>query len=135
LVSALSRHHFFNRANKFRDRSDPVGYKLSTVAFASGSPVAAADSQTAAVDIMANADNSKCPDQCFRPVGLALDSKDRVFMSSDATGEIYVLVKTGASATTTSGASPTPTKKSAGVRLETLVWAWCLVAFTAVVFL
>jgi hypothetical protein len=88
---------------------------------------------------MANADNSKCPDQCFRPVGLALDSKDRVFMSSDATGEIYVLAKIVASATTTSasttgtGASPTATKKSAGVRLKALAsmsvhLAWAVVA-------
>ena len=127
------------RVDKFRDRTEPVGYKLSTIAFASGSPVAASDSLTAAVDIMANADNSKCPDQCFRPVGLALDSKDRVFMSSDATGEIYVLAKTVASATTTSattsgtGASPTATKKSAGVRLKALAsmsvhLAWAVVA-------
>jgi hypothetical protein len=86
---------------------------------------------------MANADNSVCPDQCFRPVGLALDSKDRIFMSSDATGEIYVLAKTGASATTTSGgASPTSTKKSTGVRLEVLIWTWGLLAVAvAVVFL
>jgi glucose/arabinose dehydrogenase len=130
---------YLSSTNESRDRSDPVGYKLSTVAFAAGSPVAASDSMTAAVDIMANADNSKCPDQCFRPVGLALDSKDRVFMSSDATGEIYVLAKTVASATTTSatttgtGASPTATKKSAGVRLKALAsmsvhLAWAVVA-------
>ncbi|PMD55638.1 soluble quino protein glucose dehydrogenase, partial [Hyaloscypha bicolor E] len=84
---------YLSSTDEFRDRSDPVGYKLSTVAFAAGSPVAASDSITAAVDIMANADNSNCPDQCFRPVGLALDSKDRVFMSSGSTGEIYVLAK------------------------------------------
>jgi hypothetical protein len=91
---------------------------------------------TAAVDIMANADNSNCPDQCFRPVGLALDSKDRVFMSSDSTGEIYVLAKTGASATTTSGgANPTPTKKSAGARSKALASTWGFVAFAVVAFL
>jgi hypothetical protein len=113
-----------------------VGYKLSTIAFASGSPVAASDSTTAAVDIMANADNSKCPDECFRPVGLALDSKNRVFMSSDSTGEIYVLVKTGPSATTTSGgANPTSTKKSTGVRFNTLAGLWGLVAVVAIAFL
>ena len=85
---------------------------------------------------MANADNSKCPDQCFRPVGLAIDSKDRVFMSSDSTGEIYVLAKTGASATTTStGASPTATKKSSGVRLEALASTWGLVACAVVALL
>ena len=56
-------------------------------------------------------------------------------MSSDATGEIYVLAKTGASATTTGGASPTPTKKSAGERLKVLGATWLLLAFAAVVFL
>ncbi len=30
---------------------------------------------------------------CFRPVGLTWDSKDRLWMSSDTTGEIYVLMK------------------------------------------
>lgn len=34
----------------------------------------------------------------MRPVGLAVDDKGRVFFSSDATGEIYVLVKSGGSA-------------------------------------
>lgn len=78
---------------------------------------------------MTNADNSKCPDSCFRPVGLALDSKGRVFMSSDSTGEIYVLAKTGASPTTTSSsASPTATKKSAGARLEASTWGFVILA-------
>lgn len=119
-------------ADKSRDRTDPVGYKLSTIAFASGSPVAAADSTTSLTDIMANANNSNCPDSCFRPVGLALDSKGRVFMSSDSTGEIYVLAKTGASATTTSaGASPSPTKNAAA-RLKTLGSTWSLLTFAVV---
>jgi TrAA12-like len=84
---------------------------------------------------MANADDSKCPDQCFRPVGLALDSKGRVFMSSDSTGEIYVLAKTGASATTTSGgASPSPTKNT-GVTLKTLGSTWSLLGFAIVALL
>ncbi|KAH7306091.1 soluble quino protein glucose/sorbosone dehydrogenase [Rhexocercosporidium sp. MPI-PUGE-AT-0058] len=94
------------------DRSDPVGYKLSSIAFASGSPVAAADSMTAAVDIMTNPDNSKCPDGCFRPVGLALDDKGRIFMSSDATGEIWVVERTanatGTGTTTGTGTAATP---------------------------
>ncbi len=140
------RVSFAWRVDKFRDRTEPVGYKLSTIAFASGSPVAASDSLTAAVDIMANADTSKCPDQCFRPVGLALDSKDRVFMSSDATGEIYVLAKTVASATTTgatttsattsgTGASPTATKKSAGVKLKAVASTWVHLAWAVVALL
>lgn len=120
-----------------RDRTNPIGYKLSTIAFASGSPVAASDSLTSLTDIMTNADNSKCPGSCFRPVGLALDSKGRVFMSSDSTGEIYVLAKTAASATTTSaGASPTASKKpSAGLRLEAVASTWALVAWAIVALL
>jgi len=95
--------------------------------FENGAPVAAADSNTAITDIFYNADNSKCPDGCFRPVGLELDSQDRMFVSSDTTGEIYILVKTKADATTpsttsaglnspssTSSPSPTNTKKSEG---------------------
>jgi hypothetical protein len=42
-------------------------------------------------------------------------------VSSDATGEIYVLVKTSNSATgtgTATGASPTATKKSAGSKMQ-----------------
>lgn len=38
-----------------------------------------------------NADNAKCPKGCFRPVGLAVDGPDRVFMTSDATGEVFVV--------------------------------------------
>lgn len=40
---------------------------------------------------------SKCPDDCFRPVGLAWDSKGRLWFSSDSTGEIYVLQHDGSS--------------------------------------
>lgn len=74
------------------NRDEPVGYKLSVVSFANGEPVEAADSTEAAVDILSNADNTKCKaGKCFRPVGLAIDGKGRVFMSSDATGDIWVL--------------------------------------------
>lgn len=72
------------------------------------------------IDIFANADNSKCPDGCFRPVGLALDGKERLWMSSDSTGELYVLAKTSTStataSTTSSGATPSSTKKGAAAR-------------------
>ncbi len=91
-----------------RNREQLVGYKLSMVPFSEGSPVAASDNKTAAMDIMTNADISKCPDDCFRPVGLALDSQGRLFMSSDSTGEIYMIQKgepnsmTGGSASSSS---------------------------------
>jgi glucose/arabinose dehydrogenase len=75
------------------NRDDPVGYKVSVVQFADGEPVDASDSMTAATDIVSNADNSACPDNCFRPVGLAWDGNGRLFMSSDSTGEIYVITR------------------------------------------
>ena len=75
------------------NRDDPVGYKVSVVEFAGGEPVDASNSTTAATDIMSNADNSVCPDNCFRPVGLAWDDSGRLFMSSDSTGEIYVITR------------------------------------------
>ena len=106
-----------------RDRTEPVGYKVSSIAFSNGSPVAQSNSMTSTTDIFANADNSQCPDNCFRPVGLDLDSQGRLFMSSDSTGEVYVLVKTAnttstsGTATSTTSPSPSSTKKS-----EARVW-------------
>jgi glucose/arabinose dehydrogenase len=109
------------------DRTEPVGYKISSIAFSSGSPTAHSNSTTSTTDIFTNANNSACPDACFRPVGLALDNQGRLFTSSDATGEIYVLVKsgnatgdgTGLSTTTTMGAAPSSTKKGeAGARWD-----------------
>jgi hypothetical protein len=77
-----------------RNREDPIGYKVSFVQFdGNGSPTAAANSTTAAVDVVSNPDLSKCPDNCFRPAGLAWDSQGRLFFSSDATGEIYVITR------------------------------------------
>ena len=103
-----------------RDRTDPIGYKVTSTAFSSGSPIALSDSTTAAVDILTNANLTNCPDDCFRPVGLALDSQERLFMSSDTTGEIYVLVKassgTGTGTPTGSSATPTNTKPNAAAR-------------------
>ena len=81
-----------------RNREDPIGYKLSLVEFdGNGSPRAAANSTTAAVDIVSNRDLSACPRNCFRPVGLAWDAQGRLYMSSDSTGEIYVITKTDGS--------------------------------------
>lgn len=88
------------------DRSSPVGYKLASLSFSNGEPTAPADSRDALVDVMTTPDLSVCPDKCFRPVGLAWDAKDRLFMSSDTTGEVFVLVRKGGSGTfVTSAAS------------------------------
>ena len=95
------------------DRSNPVGYKLSVLPFRNGEPVAAPDNDTAVTDIFWNADNSECPQNCFRPVGIAFDSQGRLFVSSDATGEIYVVEKASSdgipSTGTSTSASSSPT--------------------------
>ncbi|RFU36239.1 hypothetical protein B7463_g57, partial [Scytalidium lignicola] len=99
------------------DRNSPVGYKISTVAFANGSPVPAASSTDGTRDIFTNADNSNCPGQCFRPVALAFDTQGRLFVSSDATGEVYILVHTGnstRSTTTTTSTSSSSSSTSTG---------------------
>lgn len=59
---------------------------------------------------MYNKDLSACPGQCFRPVGLAWDAQNRLFMTSDSTGEIYILRQDDATPTsTTPGTFATPT--------------------------
>ena len=93
------------------DRTDPVGYKMSVIQFANGEPVDPATSKTAVKDIFFNANNSVCPDQCFRPVGMAFDVQGRLFVSSDATGEIYMITRESSSAVS-SGTSATSTSTS-----------------------
>jgi len=46
---------------------------------------------------MSNPDLSVCPNGCFRPTALTWDSKGRLFMTSDSTGEIYVITATDGS--------------------------------------
>jgi glucose/arabinose dehydrogenase len=98
------------------DRTDPVGYKLSVVAFNSnGEPVDSLQSKTAATDIFSNQDNSRCPDNCFRPVGMAIDPQGRIYVSSDASGEVYLITKTTGKAVSSpqpSSTTPMPSASS-----------------------
>lgn len=74
-----------------RDRSPPDGYRVIRIDFgADGQPTS---SPLAGVPIMANPDNTRCPGGCFRPTGLAFDHSGRLFMSSDSTGEIYLILR------------------------------------------
>ncbi|KAL5595229.1 hypothetical protein FOVSG1_008918 [Fusarium oxysporum f. sp. vasinfectum] len=78
------------------DRREPVGYQVAYTDFKDGQPAAAASrSRNATKPIIFNKSLNKCPDDCFRPVGLALDSKNRLFFSSDKTGEIFVVNHNG----------------------------------------
>ncbi|KAF5021490.1 hypothetical protein F66182_6464 [Fusarium sp. NRRL 66182] len=73
------------------NRQDPVGYEISYAAFEDGQPAASSRSMNATTSIIHNQALSSCPDDCFRPVGLAWDSEGRLWFSSDSTGEIFVL--------------------------------------------
>ncbi|KAM3449440.1 hypothetical protein MY3296_006905 [Beauveria thailandica] len=73
------------------NRQPPNGYRLSRVSFADGRPVAKADSDDAEEKLLWNADNAECPGKCFRPAGLWLDGKGRTFMTSDSSGELFVV--------------------------------------------
>ena len=122
---------------RYRDRTSPVGYKLSVIPFTNGEPVASSNNKTSTTDIFANADNSKCPDHCFRPVGIAFDNQGRLFVSSDATGEIYVIVKDQAvnpTGTTSTGTAPSASSSRTS-SAEKLHWPrWNALIFVLVIF-
>ncbi|EPE31773.1 Soluble quinoprotein glucose dehydrogenase [Glarea lozoyensis ATCC 20868] len=74
------------------DRNPPDGYRLDRVEFlASGQPKEPSTSTQSGLHVMSNNNMGSCPGSCFRPSGLAFDSKDRLFMTSDSSGEIFVL--------------------------------------------
>jgi glucose/arabinose dehydrogenase len=76
------------------NRDEPVGYRVSRIEFdGEGMPVADHSSRDAAIDVLTNPDLSNCPDECFRPAGLALDSQGRLWMTSDSTGELFVITR------------------------------------------
>lgn len=109
------------------NRDHPAGYKLSYVSFSSSTnePVEAADSTTAVKDVLTAPDVGRCAEEgfgCFRPAGIAVDAAEgRVFVSSDATGEIWVVMRDeagqsgGETTTGTAGQGPTRTGSGAPV--------------------
>ncbi|KND86449.1 hypothetical protein TOPH_08923 [Tolypocladium ophioglossoides CBS 100239] len=109
------------------DRKVPIGYRIASVDFNkdTGEPSAAHDSTTAAVDVLSTPDLTKCPDGCFRPVGLAWDSQGRLWASSDSTGEIFVLYQNG----TTDGGGSGGARPLVADRAAT--WAVLLAAVAA----
>lgn len=124
-----------------RDRTDPSGYKVSLISFGNGQPVAPANSTTSYTDIFANSNNTACPSNCFRPVGLAFDSQGRMFVSSDASGEIYIVVKdetangtagSGSSGSGSSGGKPKSGAQRQGIlsigALMLSVLACCIIS-------
>ncbi|KAI5860915.1 soluble quino protein glucose dehydrogenase [Durotheca rogersii] len=74
------------------NRSPPDGYRVGRINFTGGQPAVDVASSDEAVEyILQNEDNNLCPGACFRPTGLAFDDGGRLYMTSDSTGELYVI--------------------------------------------
>ncbi|KAK3290791.1 soluble quino protein glucose/sorbosone dehydrogenase [Chaetomium fimeti] len=73
------------------NRNPANGYRVMRVDFKDGQPVHHVTSTTAQIPVMENTNIGACPNNCFRPVGLDFDAKGRLFVSSDTSGEIYVI--------------------------------------------
>ncbi|EHL03168.1 putative L-sorbosone dehydrogenase [Glarea lozoyensis 74030] len=96
------------------NRDSPIGYSITSLPFAGGNPTLPSDSTNTSNIIIQNPDNKVCPDSCFRPVGLALDGKGRLWFSSDSTGEVWVMERTGVSTGTVGGSGTGGSATSAG---------------------
>ncbi|KAF2264513.1 soluble quino protein glucose dehydrogenase [Lojkania enalia] len=113
------------------NREDPVGYSVSVIKFgADGQPTEPSTSTTALSPIIANSNTTACPGECFRPAGLAWDPKGRLYFTSDSTGEIYVLVKSGGEGLdderAATGAAPTTNFNTFGMLITA---AACIFAY------
>ncbi|KAH7114457.1 soluble quino protein glucose/sorbosone dehydrogenase [Dendryphion nanum] len=115
------------------NRQDPVGYSVSVIKFGpDGQPTERSTSTSALSPILSNSAIDQCPGKCFRPAGLAFDNQGRLYMSSDTTGEIYVIVKSGGkpidAARQSSAAPASPNFGLAGVYVAFIasVFAYCL---------
>lgn len=137
-----------------RNRDPPAGYRLSSVTFdpITGQPTADSDDLDAAQDIMTNDDLDDCPGDCFRPTGLWIEEANtagdannnrggqRVWMTSDSTGEIWILQRasgatTGSSASRGDGIAGTEQEEQSlansiiGLGRRGLIW--CIIASLA----
>jgi glucose/arabinose dehydrogenase len=80
------------------NRQPATGYKLVTVPFTKGSsgyaPTAMSNTH-GYTDIFYSPNVSTCDsNSCTRPVGLAFDKKGRLYMTSDSSGELFMLGRT-----------------------------------------
>ncbi|KAF5579213.1 L-sorbosone dehydrogenase [Fusarium pseudocircinatum] len=86
--AAIAFHGSWNRAKA-------AGYSVGIDDFKEGQPaVPAIGSRNATQPIIFNKRMHRCNEECFRPVSLAWDKKNRLFFSSDTTREVFVLHNT-----------------------------------------
>ncbi|KAI1738599.1 soluble quino protein glucose dehydrogenase [Xylaria scruposa] len=79
------------------DRQPPTGYKVVAVPFAQGpdgsyAPEAPLWSNRGTIDMFYPQDETQCSSStCIRPVGLVFDAAGRLYVTSDASGELFLL--------------------------------------------
>ncbi|CAE6527728.1 unnamed protein product [Rhizoctonia solani] len=78
------------------NRQPATGYKVVRIPWNNGTPVASTDSRNGYETVIGAPDLSRCPNGCIRPVGLVFDRLGRLFVSSDTTGEIFVVESSNA---------------------------------------
>ncbi|TDL28938.1 soluble quino protein glucose dehydrogenase [Rickenella mellea] len=76
------------------DRTKPTGYSVVRIPWSGNAPKAKRDAGNGYDILVQPPDLSKCNQQCIRPVGLAFDSSGILYVSSDATGEVFVIEAT-----------------------------------------
>ena len=94
------------------DRQPPTGYKVvaapgSVASSGAWSPTAPLTSRTGFTDLLWNSDTTRCPTSCFRPVGLVFAAAGSLYVSSDASGEIFLVRSLSPGTTTTPTTQPT----------------------------
>ncbi|GJE86242.1 soluble quino protein glucose dehydrogenase [Phanerochaete sordida] len=73
------------------DRTPPTGYGVVRVPFAGLQPAAPPASQKGYTFLAQATNLTSCPGTCIRPVGLAFASDGRLFVSSDSSGELFII--------------------------------------------
>ncbi|KAG9093336.1 hypothetical protein FRC07_011485 [Ceratobasidium sp. 392] len=79
------------------NRDAPVGYGVVRIPWSKlgDSPVAGPKVKNGYVNVVSVPDFSKCPEECIRPVSMVVDRYGRMIVSSDDSGEIFMVEKSG----------------------------------------
>ncbi|KAH7096097.1 soluble quino protein glucose dehydrogenase [Auriculariales sp. MPI-PUGE-AT-0066] len=97
------------------NRNPPTGYRVVVVpggvdSAGTWAPSAGITSTTGYQDVLFNTAETACPGSCFRPVGLAFNpSGSMLYVTSDSTGEVFALTKSGSTSTSTTTTTTTTT--------------------------
>ncbi|KAJ1301844.1 hypothetical protein OPQ81_009071 [Rhizoctonia solani] len=73
------------------NRQPPTGYSVIRIPWNGDAPTAPSNSAQGYEHIVYAPDLTKCPSQCIRPVGLAFGKQGQLYVTSDETGEVFVI--------------------------------------------